>query len=103
MKNLSETKYKRVLLKLSGEVLAGSKETGIDFDKTLEETETWLEELTQAGKLHRTTTGLYEIVKHSTTTTWHKTLPTSRHTHTTPTDDQRASPTHRLNTQPCHK
>ena len=29
-------KYKRILLKLSGEVLAGSKGTGIDFDKTLE-------------------------------------------------------------------
>ena len=28
--------YKRILLKLSGEVLAGSKGTGIDFDKTLE-------------------------------------------------------------------
>ncbi len=28
--------YKRVLLKLSGEVLAGEKETGIDFDKVLE-------------------------------------------------------------------
>ena len=29
-------KYKRILLKLSGEVLAGSKGIGIDFDKTLE-------------------------------------------------------------------
>ena len=29
-------KYKRILLKLSGEVLAGSKKTGIDFDRTLE-------------------------------------------------------------------
>lgn len=29
-------KYKRILLKLSGEVLAGEKGTGIDFDKTLE-------------------------------------------------------------------
>lgn len=29
-------KYKRILLKLSGEVLSGSKGTGIDFDKTLE-------------------------------------------------------------------
>ena len=29
-------KYKGILLKLSGEVLAGSKGTGIDFDKTLE-------------------------------------------------------------------
>ena len=29
-------KYKRILLKLSGEVLAGEKRTGIDFDKTLE-------------------------------------------------------------------
>lgn len=29
-------KYKRILLKLSGEVLAGEKCTGIDFDKTLE-------------------------------------------------------------------
>ena len=29
-------KYKRILLKLSGEVLAGSRGTGIDFDKTLE-------------------------------------------------------------------
>lgn len=28
--------YKRVLLKLSGEVLAGSKGVGIDFDRTLE-------------------------------------------------------------------
>ena len=28
--------YKRVLLKLSGEVLAGEKGTGIDFDKVLE-------------------------------------------------------------------
>ena len=28
--------YKRVLLKLSGEVLAGSKSSGIDFDKVLE-------------------------------------------------------------------
>ena len=29
-------KYKRILLKLSGEVLAGEKKTGIDFDKALE-------------------------------------------------------------------
>ena len=29
-------KYKRILLKLSGEVLAGEKHHGIDFDKTLE-------------------------------------------------------------------
>lgn len=29
-------KYKRILLKLSGEVLAGDKKTGIDFDKALE-------------------------------------------------------------------
>ena len=29
-------KYKRILLKLSGEVLAGEKGTGIDFDTTLE-------------------------------------------------------------------
>lgn len=29
-------KYKRILLKLSGEVLSGDKGTGIDFDKTLE-------------------------------------------------------------------
>ena len=29
-------KYKRILLKLSGEVLAGEKGSGIDFDKTLE-------------------------------------------------------------------
>ena len=29
-------KYKRILLKLSGEVLAGDKKTGIDFDRTLE-------------------------------------------------------------------
>ena len=29
-------KYKRVLLKLSGEVLAGEKKSGIDFDKVLE-------------------------------------------------------------------
>ena len=29
-------KYKRILLKLSGESLAGSKKTGIDFDKVLE-------------------------------------------------------------------
>ena len=29
-------KYKRILLKLSGESLAGSKGTGIDFDKVLE-------------------------------------------------------------------
>ena len=29
-------KYKRILLKLSGEVLAGAKENGIDFEKTLE-------------------------------------------------------------------
>ena len=28
--------YKRVLLKLSGEVLAGEKGVGIDFDKVLE-------------------------------------------------------------------
>ena len=28
-------KYKRILLKLSGEVLAGKKENGIDFDRTL--------------------------------------------------------------------
>ena len=29
-------KYKRILLKLSGESLAGTKGTGIDFDKVLE-------------------------------------------------------------------
>lgn len=29
-------KYKRILLKLSGEVLAGEKSTGIDFDRTIE-------------------------------------------------------------------
>ena len=29
-------KYKRILLKLSGEVLAGDKKTGIDFDRTIE-------------------------------------------------------------------
>lgn len=29
-------KYKRILLKLSGEVLAGDKKTGIDFDRVLE-------------------------------------------------------------------
>jgi uridylate kinase len=29
-------KFKRILLKLSGEVLAGEKENGIDFNKTLE-------------------------------------------------------------------
>lgn len=29
-------KYKRILLKLSGEVLAGEKKSGIDFDKALE-------------------------------------------------------------------
>ena len=29
-------KYKRILLKLSGESLAGDKKTGIDFDKVLE-------------------------------------------------------------------
>ena len=29
-------KYKRILLKLSGEVLAGSNKTGIDFERTLE-------------------------------------------------------------------
>lgn len=29
-------KYNRILLKLSGEVLAGSKKTGIDFDRVLE-------------------------------------------------------------------
>lgn len=29
-------KYKRILLKLSGEVLAGDKKTGIDFERTLE-------------------------------------------------------------------
>ena len=29
-------KYKRILLKLSGEVLAGSKGTGIDFERVLE-------------------------------------------------------------------
>ena len=29
-------KYKRILLKLSGEVLAGDKKSGIDFDKALE-------------------------------------------------------------------
>ena len=31
-----EAAYKRVLLKLSGEVLAGEKGAGIDFDKVLE-------------------------------------------------------------------
>ena len=31
-----EPVYKRVLLKLSGEVLAGEKGSGIDFDKVLE-------------------------------------------------------------------
>ncbi len=30
-----EPVYKRVLLKLSGEVLAGEKGSGIDFDKVL--------------------------------------------------------------------
>ena len=30
-----ELKYKRVLLKLSGEALKGNKESGIDFDKTI--------------------------------------------------------------------
>ena len=29
-------KYKRILLRLSGEVLAGDKKTGIDFERTLE-------------------------------------------------------------------
>ena len=29
-------KYKRILIKLSGESLAGDKKTGIDFDKVLE-------------------------------------------------------------------
>ncbi len=29
-------KYKRIILKLSGEVLAGDKKTGIDFDRTIE-------------------------------------------------------------------
>ena len=29
-------KYKRILLKLSGEVLAGDKNTGIDFNRVLE-------------------------------------------------------------------
>ena len=29
-------KYKRILLKLSGEVLAGKKETGIDFQRVLD-------------------------------------------------------------------
>ena len=33
---MSEAKYNRVLLKLSGEALAGSKGTGIDFDRVLE-------------------------------------------------------------------
>ena len=31
-----ELKYKRILLKLSGEALAGNKEMGIDFEKVLE-------------------------------------------------------------------
>ena len=30
MKNLAEVKYKRVLLKLSGEALAGEQKTGVD-------------------------------------------------------------------------
>ena len=29
-------KYKRILIKLSGESLAGDKKTGIDFDRVLE-------------------------------------------------------------------
>jgi len=36
IKELIITKYKRILLKLSGEVLAGDKKTGIDFERTLE-------------------------------------------------------------------
>ena len=32
MKDLSEIKYKRVLLKLSGEALAGDKKTGVDAE-----------------------------------------------------------------------
>ena len=33
---MSEAKYKRILLKLSGESLAGNKGTGIDFDRVLD-------------------------------------------------------------------
>ena len=33
---MSNAKYKRVIIKLSGEALAGEKGTGIDFDKVLE-------------------------------------------------------------------
>lgn len=36
IKELIITKYKRILLKLSGEVLAGEKKTGIDFERALE-------------------------------------------------------------------
>ena len=32
MEKLSELKYKRVLLKLSGEVLAGKQKTGVDVE-----------------------------------------------------------------------
>ena len=41
-------KYKRILLKLSGEVLAGDKKTGIDFDKALE-LATEIKEVTELG------------------------------------------------------
>lgn len=41
-------KYKRILLKLSGEVLAGDKKTGIDFDKALELAQE-IKEVTELG------------------------------------------------------
>ena len=39
-------KYKRILLKLSGEALAGEKKTGIDFDKVLD----FCQEISQVAK-----------------------------------------------------
>ena len=33
---IGKSAYKRVLIKLSGEALAGSQKTGLDFDKVIE-------------------------------------------------------------------
>ena len=45
-----QPKYKRILLKLSGESLAGNMKTGIDFDTVLKFCEPIKNALTQALK-----------------------------------------------------
>ena len=76
--------YKRVLLKLSGESLAGSKGTGIDFQKVLDTCEEIKEivrqrliECRKEKHLTQTDVGLIVNKKKTTVATWEqgKTMP----------------------------